>query len=146
MKDSYKRERLCLGQILGNAVEVTQNAPSCRSVLVANDFSNPLGIAGDHDQVATLGALGIDRDQGVAVGGTVNQNRLNDYQPPTFQALMLGRCVGRSENSCRLHNCYRLAAPPTTFKSSIMLQRRSRVNVNGVVTPSPVGPAIENDK
>jgi hypothetical protein len=34
---------------------------------------------------------------------------------------------------------------PKIHKSSIMLQRRSRVKVKGVVMPSPVGPAIEND-
>jgi hypothetical protein len=32
------------------------------------------------------------------------------------------------------------------LKSSIIEQRRSRVNVSGVVTPSPVGVAMENDK
>jgi hypothetical protein len=35
---------------------------------------------------------------------------------------------------------------PKILKSSISEQRRSRVNVSGVVTPSPVGVAIENDK
>ena len=29
---------------------------------------------------------------------------------------------------------------------SIIEQRRSRVNVSGVVTPSPVGVAIENER
>jgi hypothetical protein len=35
---------------------------------------------------------------------------------------------------------------PKIHKSSIIEHRRSRVNVSGVVTPSPVGPAIEYDK
>ena len=35
---------------------------------------------------------------------------------------------------------------PSILKLSIIEHRRSRVNVSGVVTPSPVGPAIENDK
>ena len=35
---------------------------------------------------------------------------------------------------------------PKMHKSSINEQRRSRVNVSGVVTPSPVGVAIENDR
>ena len=35
---------------------------------------------------------------------------------------------------------------PKICKSSINEHRRSRVNVSGVVTPSPVGVAIENDR
>ena len=35
---------------------------------------------------------------------------------------------------------------PRIRRLSIMEQRRSRVNVSGVVTPSPVGPAMENDR
>ena len=35
---------------------------------------------------------------------------------------------------------------PMILKSSISEQRRSRVNVSGVVTPSPVGVAMENDR
>ena len=34
---------------------------------------------------------------------------------------------------------------PKIRKSSTIVQRRSRVKVIGVVMPSPVGPAMEND-
>ena len=54
---------------------------------------------------------------------------------------MLDGRRGGSYNAADVHVRYF----PNTRRLSIIEQRRSRVNVSGVVTPSPVGPAIENE-
>jgi len=57
----------------------------------------------------------------------------------------LGWTIERVASPERGLNHYDFAFP-STLKSSISEHLRSRVNVSGVVTPSPVGPAMENDK
>jgi len=183
---------------LGARIDRPQDAPPGRGRRVIDKLPNPFGIAGDDHLVASLSPQRIDRDQRRTVRLAVGQLRLDDDQTTPFQAFVLGRRVGRSEDagglqsdqafvegssilranpkrgltlwrrvdilgftaspervrplfglalkSDRHQKPYRFAAPPTTFRSSTMLHRRSRVNVCGVVTPSPVGPAIENDR
>ena len=63
--------------------------------------------------------------------------------------ISLGFLADNFSTSC-ITNVLTAAEPhiiqrPTILRSSIIEQRRSRVNVNGVVTPSPVGPAMEKE-
>src|SRR6185369_5235576 len=108
------------------------------------------------------GSDSINRNLRIAVGSLpICHQRLDDQQLLPVQRWMLDRRVRRADNESELHD-YRFASAfsptpinfgagsrrglPRMHKSSINEHRRSRVNVSGVVTPSPVGPAIENDK
>ena len=79
--------------------------------------------------------------------------RLDHQQLPAFHRRMLTVAVA-CPMTVPVHDTSSLRPRPSRVnrdyfpkirRSSIIEQRRSRVNVSGVVTPSPVGPAIEND-
>ena len=74
----------------------------------------------------------------------------SSFQPRSEGCLTVAVAVPTTSPSCiRLYRRSRSLTVrylPRIRRSSISEQRRSRVNVSGVVTPSPVGVAIENDK
>ena len=88
----------------------------------------------------------------------IGQERLHDQQLGTGKRPMFDRRGDGTEDMGKLHGCVVVvvergcvvqglahSAAPRIRRSSTSVQRRWRVKVSGVVTPSPVGVAIEKE-
>ena len=80
------------------------------------------------------GAELVDIRLRIAVGPTSEVEKLNDEQLPAAEARMLHGGRRMADHGADLHHTTRML--PT------VVERRIRVNVSGVVIPSPVGVAM----
>src|SRR5579862_4325742 len=115
-----------------------KDQPADWRVFVSNHLPGARAVVGKQNAIAKAGAKGIDRQDRLAVSFSRRCEELHDEQLPTLHGWMLHSGHSLTNYFTYLH----VAAHITLIPPAAEVERRCRVNVNGVVTPSPVGVAM----
>src|SRR5262245_4305492 len=129
-----------------NVFGEAQDAPAPRRVL-AELFLQGKAIVGDQHYVATPRAQPVEDEHGFPIGLAEGVLQLDNQHPLPLERRMLDRRGHRADHPPELHRGNsRFERTQTNLIPPTIAVRRWRQKVSGVVTPSPVGPAMEKER
>ena len=121
-----------------SVVDDPDDAPAGRCVFGSEHASDRPAVAGQQHPVAQPAAHRVDGHHRISVGGRASIEWLHQDQALGLERDVLDGGRGTADDATPTHQLL----PADAIKD----ERRCRVNVNGLVTPSPVGVAIVNER